>query len=96
MNNVSGSQIIVGFLLYPNVTLMDFVGASEVFAFTGGIFKPIWISTSELPVKTSEGLSVMPSYSFKNSPKIDILFILEVVQTAYPMLCLMMNYKNLL
>lgn len=67
--------IVVGFILYPNVTLMDFVGASEVFAFAGNVFKPIWISKSELPVKTSEGLSVMPSYSFSNAPKIDILFI---------------------
>lgn len=65
----------VGFPLYDDVTLMDFVGATEIFAFAEG-FKPVWLADSIRPIKSSEGTMVYPNYSFKGKhPKIDILFV---------------------
>ncbi len=65
--------LTVGILLYPNCTLMDFAGATQVFAAPFG-FKPIWIA-QEHSVMTSDGVAVVPNYDFRNTPKIDILFV---------------------
>jgi cyclohexyl-isocyanide hydratase len=71
--------LYVGFPLYDGVTLLDFCGPTEVFAFPPGPtapFKPIWLAKEKKPVLTSEGASVYPHYSFKEDhPPIDILFI---------------------
>ena len=66
---------IVGFPLYNGVTLLDFAGASEVFAFTNGAYTPIWLAPTLSPILTSEGLSVVPSHTFDKHPPIDILFV---------------------
>ena len=68
--------LYVGFPLYEDATLVDFVGATEVFAFTDGLFTPIWLAAEKKPVKTSEGTMVFPNYTFKEKhPHIDILFV---------------------
>ena len=71
--------LYVGFPLYDDVTLMDFCGATEVFAFPPGpdaAFIPVWLAAEKKPVKTSEGTHVFPTYSFKEKhPHIDILFV---------------------
>ena len=71
--------MVVGFPLYDGVTLMDFCGATEVFAFPREAvpaFIPIWLAAEKQPVKTSEGLYICPNYSFNEPyPPIDILFV---------------------
>lgn len=70
--------LTVGFPIYDDVTLVDFCGATEVFASPGGngLFKPIWLAAEKRPILTSEGLHVYPNYTFKEKhPHIDILFI---------------------
>lgn len=68
--------ITVGFPLYDGVTLMDFVGPTDVFSFTSGVFTPIWLAEEKRPVETSEGALVYPHYSFKDKyPLINILFV---------------------
>ena len=70
------NPITVGFPLYDGVTLMDFVGPTDVFAVTNGFFTPIWLAEQKQPIKTSEGTFVYPNYSFEeNHPHIDILFV---------------------
>lgn len=64
----------VGFPLYPGCTLLDFAGATQIFAFTG-IFKPIWIAATKDPVRTTEDIEVMPGYTFADHPPVDILFV---------------------
>ncbi len=71
---ISSKQLVVGFPLYPEVTLLDFAGATQVFAFSG-VFKPIWLAQSLAPVTTSEGVSVNPAYTFNEHPGIDVLFV---------------------
>ena len=71
--------LVVGFPLYDQVTLMDFCGATEVFAFPPAAepaFVPIWLAAEKKPIKTSEGTFVYPQYSFsERHPAIDILFV---------------------
>ena len=65
--------LIVGIPLYSDCTLMDFAGATQVFAAPFG-FKPIWLA-AESSITTSEGVTVLPNYDFDYHPRIDILFV---------------------
>jgi cyclohexyl-isocyanide hydratase len=68
--------MVVGFPLYDGVTLMDFVGATDVFSVAYGYFTPIWLAEEKRPVKTSAGTFVYPNYSFTDAyPPIDILYV---------------------
>lgn len=69
----SEAKLIVGIPLYQQCTLMDFAGATQVFGAPFG-FQPIWISNEE-KIVTSEGVTVIPNFNFKNCPPVDILFI---------------------
>ncbi len=68
--------MVVGFPLYDGVTLMDFVGATDVFNVAYGSFIPIWLAEEKRPIKTSSGTFVYPNYSFDEAhPPIDILYV---------------------
>jgi cyclohexyl-isocyanide hydratase len=70
------TPLVVGFPLYDGVTLMDFVGATDVFTVAYGSFTPIWLAEEKRPIKTSEGTFVYPNYSFtEKHPPIDILYV---------------------
>jgi cyclohexyl-isocyanide hydratase len=66
-------ELIVGIPLYNDCTLMDFAGATQVFAAPFG-FKPVWLAM-ESSITTSEGVKVLPNYHFDFHPRIDILFV---------------------
>ncbi len=68
------SPITVGFPLYPGCTLLDFAGATQVFAYTPG-FQVVWIAASLDPVPTTESVSVMPSATFDDHPPLSIVFV---------------------
>lgn len=72
--NSASKNITVGFPLYPGCTLLDFAGASQVFAMTPG-FEVIWLASSVESIKTTEKVSVLPEYNFHCHPEIDILFV---------------------
>ncbi|MFL9484901.1 DJ-1/PfpI family protein [Chitinophagaceae bacterium LWZ2-11] len=67
-------ELIVGIPLYNGCTLMDFAGATQVFAAPPSGFKPIWLA-AEASVSTTEGVNVLPNYHFDEHPPIDILFV---------------------
>lgn len=70
------TPLVVGFPLYDGVTLMDFVGATDVFTVAYGNFTPIWLAEEKRPIKTSAGTFVYPNYSFTDAyPHIDILYV---------------------
>jgi cyclohexyl-isocyanide hydratase len=70
------TPMVVGFPLYDGVTLMDFVGATDVFTVAYGNFTPIWLAEEKRPIKTSAGTFVYPNYSFtEEHPPIDILYV---------------------
>lgn len=64
----------VAFPLYPGCTLLDFAGATQIFAFAPG-FRNVWIAASRDPVQTTEGISVMPNATFAETPSADIVFV---------------------
>ena len=52
----------VAFPLYNRCTLLDFAGATQVFAFAG--FRPVWTAPTCAPVTTTEGVQVVPGATF--------------------------------
>lgn len=48
------ATITVGFPLYPGCTLLDFAGATQIFAYTPG-FKVVWVAATLDPITTTEG-----------------------------------------
>lgn len=71
---MSSSTITVGFPLYPGCTLLDFAGATQVFAYTPG-FEVVWTAATRDPVPTTESVSVLPSATFDDHPPLSILFM---------------------
>lgn len=66
---------LVGFPLFNNTTLVDFAGASQVFGSPGAGYEPVWIAKDRTPITTSEGVSVMPRYTFEDCPELFMLFV---------------------
>jgi cyclohexyl-isocyanide hydratase len=62
------------FPLYRGCTLLDFAGATQVFAFAG--VTPIWLAATSDPVTTTEGVQVVPGGTFDDpGGEIDIVFV---------------------
>lgn len=68
------AQLTVGFPLYQGCTLLDFAGATQIFAFTG-TFKPLWLAASAKPITTTESIQVVPNYTFDDHPDLDMIFV---------------------
>ncbi len=65
-------QIVI--LIYPNMTQLDFTGPFEVLsAFPGSDVALAWKDRE--PVRDGNGLTVIPSTSFADCPKADILLV---------------------
>jgi cyclohexyl-isocyanide hydratase len=63
-----------GFPLYQGCTLLDFAGATQVFAFAN--VTPVWLAPTCEPVTTTEGVQVMPGGTFDDpGGDLDILFV---------------------
>ena len=65
----------VVFPLYDGCTLLDFAGATQVFAFAG--FKPVWAAPTRAPITTTEDVQVMPGATFDDvrAWRVEILFV---------------------
>jgi cyclohexyl-isocyanide hydratase len=61
-------------VLYQGSTLLDFAGATQVFAFTPG-FEVVWLAPTRDPITTTEGVEVLPGATFDDCGAIDILFV---------------------
>lgn len=72
--DAAASKKIVGFVLYPGCTLLDFAGATQIFAYTDQ-FEPVWIAADLSPIATTEGVSVMPNATFGDHPPLSIVFV---------------------
>lgn len=68
------ATITVGFPLYPGCTLLDFAGATQIFAYTPG-FEVVWVAATLDPIATTEGVSVMPNVTFEDCPPLRIVFV---------------------
>lgn len=66
----------VVFPLYQGCTLLDFAGATQVFAFAG--FSPVWAAASLGPITTTENVQVLPGDTFdgvRRSGAVEVLFV---------------------
>lgn len=64
---------VVVFPLYNDCTLLDFTGATQVFAWAG--FETLWVAQTQDPVQTSEGVQVLPASTFKDEHSLFMLFV---------------------
>ncbi len=70
----------MGVLLFENVELLDFAGPYEVFSLAGKrdnkkLFSLFTVAESDKAVRTSNGVTVIPDYTFGNAPEINILLV---------------------
>lgn len=66
----------VVFPLYDGSTLLDFAGATQVFAFAG--FTPVWAAACLDPITTTENVQVLPGNTFdrvRQEGAVEILFV---------------------
>ena len=75
-------MINVGIFLFNDVELLDFAGPYEVFSVTaelndGQFFQVFTLSSDGSQIKSVNGLTVIPDYSFDNHPPVDLLVIRE-------------------
>lgn len=71
----STRTLTVGFVLYPGCTLLDFAGATQIFAYTPG-FQVVWIGQDlNTPIPTTESVTVNASATYADHPPLDIVFV---------------------
>jgi len=68
------TTVRVGMVLYDGCTLLDFAGATQVFAFAPG-FEVVWLAPEVCPIETTEKVKVLPHATFDDAGKLDILFV---------------------
>lgn len=66
--------MIIGMVLFPNLTQLDLTGPHEVFGRLPGT-KVLLIAETIEPVKSDSGLWLTPNTTFENSPQADLLFV---------------------
>jgi cyclohexyl-isocyanide hydratase len=64
----------IGMLLFPDLTLQDFVGPYDVFI-RAECFEVHTVSETTSPLKAEGGLILQAQYTFQNCPPVDILFV---------------------
>ncbi len=75
----------IGLLMYNGVLQSEVIASSDVFAKANEdgkqLFNVVTIAETESPITTEEGMQFVPDYTFRNSPKLTVLF----VPSAYDM-----------
>ena len=83
----------IGLLMYNGVLQSEVIAASDVFAKPSKdgkqLFNVITIAETKNPITTEEGIRIVPDYTFKSSPKLEVLF----VPSAYDMYAQVHNDK---
>jgi cyclohexyl-isocyanide hydratase len=65
----------IAFLLFPNVTQLDLTGPAQVLSRLGGDSRLDLVWHSRDPVPTDAGFSILPTATFADVPKADILCV---------------------
>ena len=65
---------IIGLVFYPGMTSLDMVGPHQVFSALPGVeLHRIWKTL--LPIKTDDGLVILPDTTFENCPPLDVICV---------------------
>jgi cyclohexyl-isocyanide hydratase len=67
-------KLKVGMLLFPDLTIQDFVGPYDVFV-KEKTFEVFVVGMTTDPIKAEGGLTLTPAVSFLECPQLDILFV---------------------
>lgn len=70
----ASSSMTIGLLLYPNVTQLDLTGPWEVFARMPNVTNYL-IWKDRQPVMSDRGLAIVPTATFADCPKLDLICI---------------------
>jgi cyclohexyl-isocyanide hydratase len=71
---IDSPQHIIGLVFYPGMTSLDIIGPQQVFSGLPGVkIHRIWKTLD--PVKTDDGMMVLPDTTFDNCPRLDIICI---------------------
>jgi cyclohexyl-isocyanide hydratase len=71
---IDSQQQIIGLVFYPGMTSLDIIGPQQVFSGLPGVqLHRIWKTLD--PVKTDDGMMVLPDTTFDNCPRLDIICI---------------------
>jgi cyclohexyl-isocyanide hydratase len=71
---IDSQQHIIGLVFYPGMTSLDIIGSQQVFSGLPGVkIHRIWKTLD--PVKTDDGMMVLPDTTFDNCPRLDIICI---------------------
>lgn len=66
--------MIIGMVIFPNLTQLDLTGPYEVFGRLPAT-KVLLIAESSTPAKSDNGLLLTPDETFDSAPQVDILFV---------------------
>jgi cyclohexyl-isocyanide hydratase len=70
----NSQKYIIGLVFYPGMTALDIVGPQQVFSALPGVeLHRIWKTLD--PVKTDDGMVVLPDTTFENCPPLDVICI---------------------
>lgn len=65
---------IIGLVFYPGMTSLDMVGPHQVFSALPGVeLHRIWKTL--FPIKTDDGLVILPDTTFENCPPLDVICV---------------------
>ena len=64
----------VGFVIFPDLTQLDFTGPQQVLARLPGSAMHI-VAKTAAPVPSDSGLGLVPTHSFENCPRLDLICV---------------------
>ncbi|OUL18403.1 DJ-1/PfpI family protein [Nostoc sp. 106C] len=70
----SPAEYKIGLLIYPGMTQLDITGPQQVFSLMPNT-KVYWLWKTLEPVTSSDGLTILPSTTFADSPPLDVLCV---------------------
>lgn len=68
------SQFNIGFVIFPNLTQLDFTGPLQVLSRLPGSTTHI-VAKTMAPVPSDSGLGLMPTHTFETCPKLDLVCV---------------------
>lgn len=74
MHTNNTKKLTVGMIVFPNLTMMDFVGPYDVFV-KAACFEVIILSENKNPIRAEGGLSFQATVSFEECPQLDVIFV---------------------
>ena len=72
--DLSHSPLVIGMILFPNLTQLDLTGPYEVFTRMPATTVHLLAETLK-PVRSESGLTITPDATWANSPGLDVIFV---------------------